>query len=58
MLSVIKRRTGPHERSIREFKLDSEGIHVGPPLTDFHGIMQGAPTFVGSTQSLMADTLS
>ncbi len=57
-ISVIKRRTGPHERSIREFKLDSEGIHVGPPLTDFHGIMQGAPTFVGSTQSLMADTLS
>src|SRR3569623_520465 len=44
-ISVIKKRTGRHERSIRELKLD-HGIVVGPPLRDFHGILQGAPQFI------------
>ena len=44
-ISVIKKRTGRHERSIRELKLD-HGIVVGPPLSDFHGILQGAPQLI------------
>jgi circadian clock protein KaiC len=53
-LSVIKKRSGRHEKSIREFKLETgKGICVGEPLTDFHGILGGAPVFHGSEQQIM-----
>ena len=32
-LSVVKRRSGPHEDTIREFRLSAQGLEVGPPLT-------------------------
>lgn len=47
-ISVIKKRSGPHEKTIREYKLETgKGIHIGQPLTDFQGILSGAPVFVG-----------
>jgi circadian clock protein KaiC len=47
-ISVVKKRTGPHERTIREMMvLPNEGIRVGPPLVDFQGILTGVPTFIG-----------
>jgi circadian clock protein KaiC len=47
-LSVVKKRTGPHERTIREMMIaPDQGIRVGPPLIDFQGILTGVPTFVG-----------
>jgi circadian clock protein KaiC len=46
-LSIIKKRTGNHERTIREFKITQEGIHVGAPLTEFHGVLTGIPTVQG-----------
>ncbi len=51
-ISVMKRRTGPHERTIRELNLDSQGIRIGDPLTQFHGIMSGQLVYGG--QDLMA----
>lgn len=42
-ISVIKKRSGAHEQSIRPFALTSEGIVVGPPLKEFHGILTGTP---------------
>ena len=48
-LSVVKKRTGPHERTIREMMIAPEqGIRVGPPLVDFQGILTGVPMFHGS----------
>ena len=44
-LSVFKRRTGPHERSIRELKIDASGVDVGEPLRRFRGIMSGIPQY-------------
>ena len=44
-ISVMKKRGGNHERTIREFKLDAEGIHVGPPLREFRGILTGVPAY-------------
>lgn len=44
-LSVLKRRTGPHERTIRELKIDSTGVRVGEPLRQFRGIMTGVPQY-------------
>ncbi|MFN8473654.1 MAG: ATPase domain-containing protein [Anaerolineae bacterium] len=44
-ISVIKKRTGPHERTIREIHFD-HGIILGEPVRDFQGVLSGAPTFV------------
>jgi circadian clock protein KaiC len=50
-ISVIKKRSGDHERTIRELQLRSDGIHVGDPLTNFHGVLTGVPTFGGAPNS-------
>lgn len=42
-MSVVKQRGGPHERTIREFTLDRDGIHVGEPLRKFRGVLTGVP---------------
>jgi circadian clock protein KaiC len=42
-ISVIKKRSGAHEQSIRPLSLTSEGMVVGPPLVEFHGILSGTP---------------
>jgi circadian clock protein KaiC len=54
-LSVVKKRSGTHENSIREFRLTSEGLKVGPPLTQFSGILTGIPTYVGDPKPLMPE---
>jgi len=51
-ISVIKRRTGPHDRTIRELRLDGVGVRVGPPLKGFRGIMGGIPLYEGRTDML------
>jgi circadian clock protein KaiC len=40
-ISVLKKRSSDHERTIRDFRLTSEGIRVGEPLLQFHGIIAG-----------------
>jgi circadian clock protein KaiC len=42
-ISVVKKRSGPHEESIRELRFDENGIHLSEPLTRFRGIMTGVP---------------
>ena len=54
-LSVVKKRTGAHEDTIREFVINSRGIEVGPALTEFQGVLRGVPTYVGGTAPLMRD---
>ena len=54
-LSVVKKRSGDHEHSIREFRLSKEGIRLGPPLTDFSGIFSGTPHYVGDKIPPMLD---
>ncbi len=46
-ISVVKKRTGYHEDTIRELRLSSKGIQVGEPLTDFHGVLTGVPVYLG-----------
>jgi circadian clock protein KaiC len=52
-LSVVKKRNGHHERTIRELDLDASGIQIGEPLSDFHGILTGVPSYVGNNGHLM-----
>lgn len=44
-LSVIKKRSGNHERSIREIRITKGGLEVGQPLTHLQGVMTGVPSF-------------
>ncbi|MDB4991586.1 MAG: hypothetical protein JWN04_6764 [Myxococcaceae bacterium] len=46
-ISVVKKRSGSHEDTIREFSVGVGGVVVGPPLTDFHGVLTGVPEFDG-----------
>jgi circadian clock protein KaiC len=54
-VSVIKKRAGRHEKSIRGYEIDQRGLTVGPPLTDFQGILRGVPMFVGPGAGLMGE---
>ena len=42
-ISVMKKRGGAHERTIRDFKMENGGIHIGPPLREFRGVLTGVP---------------
>lgn len=53
-ISVIKTRTARHERTIREFQIRKDGLHLGEPLNQFQGILTGVPTFSGESKTLMA----
>jgi circadian clock protein KaiC len=44
-MSVVKRRTGGHETSIREYRLTGRGVVIGEPLTAFHGVLTGTPLY-------------
>ena len=46
-ISMIKKRSGAHEHTIRELRLGPDRIHVGEPLKDFHGVLSGIPALVG-----------
>jgi circadian clock protein KaiC len=52
-VSVIKKRTGGHERTIRELQLSPRGISVGRALEEFHGVLTGVPVYRGGSESLL-----
>jgi circadian clock protein KaiC len=51
-LSVIKKRSGEHERTIRELVMKNGAIEVGSVLTEFEGVLTGAPTYRGGIDGL------
>ena len=53
-LAVVKKRSGQHEKTIREFRLETErGIRIGEPLREFQGILTGVPEFRGAAKQIM-----
>lgn len=52
-VSIIKKRTGFHEDTIREYRISNSGLSLGAPLSDFQGVLRGVPNFVGGAQPLM-----
>lgn len=52
-LSVVKKRSGNHEHTIREFQLSQQGLDVGPPLRDFTGVFSGTPAYTGGGEPLL-----
>jgi len=55
-VSVIKKRSGRHERTIRELSLGANGLVIGPPLADFEGVLSGTPRYVGASRALRGAT--
>ena len=56
-ISVVKKRSGNHERTIRECRVGHGGLHVGQPLHDFQGVLTGVPHYVGESGPLMRGAL-
>ena len=54
-ISVVKKRSGAHEQTIREFRVEPGGLRVGEPLTNFRGVLTGNPEYLGQTEPLMTD---
>jgi circadian clock protein KaiC len=53
-VAVIKKRSGHHEKAIREFSLNGgKGLRIGDPLRHFQGILTGAPRFEGSQEEIL-----
>lgn len=46
-ISVLKKRTGGHEETIRQLWFDGQGVHLGEPLMQLRGVLTGVPTEVG-----------
>ena len=55
-ISVIKKRTGAHEDTIREYRIDGRGITLGEPLIGFQGVLRGVPELMGETAALLEPT--
>ena len=47
-ISVIKKRSGAHENTIRELVMGDKGIEIGQPLHEFQGVLTGVPSFMGA----------
>ena len=54
-MSVIKKRTGAHESTIREFRIDNDGLSIGEPLNGFQGVLRGVPTYLGEGKPLLEE---
>ena len=52
-VSVVKKRSGDHERTIRECKVARGGLSLGAPLREFQGVLTGVPTYVGGSVPLI-----
>ncbi len=51
-ISILKKRTGSHENTIREFAITNSGLKVGPVLEKFQGVLRGVPEYVGDSASM------
>ena len=52
-ISVVKKRMGAHEDTIREFQLTRQGLQLGAPLEAFQGVLQGVPSYHGQSGPLL-----
>jgi circadian clock protein KaiC len=57
-ISVVKNRSGRHEDTIREMRIDDQGIRIGAPLSAFRGVLTGTPEYRGADDPLMEDRSS
>jgi circadian clock protein KaiC len=51
-VSVLKKRSGPHESTIREFQIGPDRLRVGAALSEFQGVLTGVPHYIGASGPL------
>jgi circadian clock protein KaiC len=56
-ISVIKKRTGAHEDTIREYRIGKEGITLGDPLDNFQGVLRGIPELIANRPLPIGDSV-
>ena len=54
-ISIVKKRAGSHEDTIREFRISERGITIGPPLEEFQGVLRGVPVYIGKGRPFIED---
>jgi circadian clock protein KaiC len=54
-MSIVKKRTGAHESTIREYRIGSRGLTIGEPLDGFQGVLRGVPVYVGENKPLLRE---
>jgi circadian clock protein KaiC len=54
-MAIIKKRAGPHESTIREYRIDGHGLTIGQPLDGFQGELHGVPVYVGENRPLLQE---
>jgi circadian clock protein KaiC len=52
-ISIIKKRTGMHESTIREYRIGQRGLTIGAPLSGFQGVLRGVPVYLGEGDPLL-----
>jgi circadian clock protein KaiC len=57
-ISVVKKRHGMHERTIREMAFGGDGLRIGEPLKEFQGVLTGVPVYSGTALPLLAQHLA
>lgn len=57
-VSVVKKRSGAHEKAIRPFAIGPDGLTVGPPLTEFHGVLSGTPLLDTNVAGLLGERVA
>jgi circadian clock protein KaiC len=55
-ISIIKKRSGSHEDTIREFRITNGGLAIGSPLVGFQGVLRGVPAYLGASAPLLKET--
>ncbi len=57
-VSIIKKRTGWHEDTIREYRIANTGLSLGLPLEEFQGVLRGVPNYIGKQAAARASSES
>ncbi len=52
-ISVLKKRTGKHESTIRQIQMDGHGIQVSEALREFEGVLTGVPRYMGANTNIL-----
>jgi circadian clock protein KaiC len=52
-ISMVKKRTGNHEMTVRDYVIEVGGVRVGDPLSGFHGLLLGVPSYSGTFSALL-----
>jgi circadian clock protein KaiC len=56
-VTVLKMRGSLHDKDIREFEIDAEGMHIGKPFRHVTGILSGHPTHITEDELNRLDSL-